>query len=413
MIVRRKRDGEMKRAKCIDPNGAARSGDSRSRCRRGGAGAWVGWLVVVVLSFNLAPVGAAEEVTNGWRRWVPPAVADLVDEAGEKIKEVAVGAEPVVADLEEFPVDSYRPRTEIVPGEFVFLALPFRGQERGGICAGASLLNIIDFHGSRYDLTQREFFKLFDAGRSGAHIGQMEQGAKNVGYSLTTLLYGERPDREQARELEKKVRDLLDAGHPLSVSKTGHAFTVIGYNAEAQCFYAWDQAKRASDPRVAARVPHAPDGVYQISMGRLGYVLRRISFLTPHETPFDQPYEKQQVLGTLGAREDLPIEKHRIWAEEREGKRDLETFYRIVAPVLIDGMLRKNRTVVVPTANPIEEKPGYARGELMTIAGKTESGYRSIRHPQLEKVDLSEREIARFIRENEGIYFSYARDVGG
>jgi hypothetical protein len=69
--------------------------------------------------------------------------------------------------------------------------------------------------------------------------------------------------------------------------------------------------------------------------------------------------------------------------------------------------------VVVPTANPIEGKPGFALGELVVIAGKTESGYRGIRHPQLQEVDVSEREIARFIRENEGIYFSYAGDVGG
>jgi hypothetical protein len=367
---------------------------------------------LVVFALALSGTTAVAEEEGSWQAYVPPILTDFIEEAGTKIKEVA-GVGAVVAELEEFTMDGMRPRTEIVPGEFVFLALPFRGQERGGICAGASLLNIIDFHGSRYDMTQEEFFKLFDAGRSGAHIGQMEQGARNVGYTMTTLLYGERPDREQARELEKKVRDLLDAGYPLSVSKTGHAFTVIGYNAEAQCFYAWDQAKRASDPSIAERVPNAPEGVYQIPMGRLGYVLRQISFLTPQETPFDQPYEKKQVLETLGAGEDLPIDKHRIWAEERERKRDLESFYRTVAPVLIDGMLKKGRTVVVPTANPIEGKPGHTRGELVVIAGKTESGYRGIRYPQLEEVDLSEREIARFIRKNEGFYFSYAAEAGG
>jgi hypothetical protein len=366
----------------------------------------------MVLGAVVARAEATNEEAVGWRSFLPSSVAELLDEAGEKIKEVA-GSPPPVAELEEFRTDSFRPRTEIVPGEFVFLALPFRGQERGGICAGASLLNIIDFHGSRYDLTQAEFFQLFDAGRSGAHIGQMEQGAKNVGYAMTTLLYGERPDRESARQLEQKCRDLLDAGQPLSVSKTGHAFTVIGYNMEAQCFYAWDQAKSVSDPRIAARVPNLPGGVYQIPMGRLGYVLRQISFIQPQGTPFDQPHEKRQVLETLGAGEDLPIEKHRIWAEEREGKRDLESFYRTVSPVLIDGMLRKNRTVVVPTANPIEGKPGFALGELVVIAGKTESGYRGVIHPHLTEVDLTEREIAGFIRKNKGIYFSHAADAGG
>ena len=371
-----------------------------------------GWLVTLAATFFVPSGVAAAAEEEGWQKYVPSVVTELIDEAEAKIVEV-VGAAGAAAKLEEFTMDGFVPRTEIVPGEFVFLALPFRGQERGGICAGASLLNIIDFHGSRYDMTQEEFFKLLDAGRSGAHLGQMEQGAKNVGYEITTLLYWERPDREQARELEKKVRDLLDAGHPLSVSKTGHAFTVIGYNAEAQCFYAWDQAKRASDPSIAERVPNAPDGVYKIPMGRLGYVLKRVSYLTPQETSFDQPYEKREVLETLGAGVDAAVEKHRIWAEEREGKRDLESFYRIVAPVLIDGMLRKKRTVVVPTANPIEGKPGYARGELVAIAGKTESGYRGVVHPRLEEVDLSEREIAQFIRKNDGVYFSYAADEGG
>jgi len=391
----------------MDQETASYRGFSQSRLVRcGGGNGLVVLLTVMTVGFHLAPVEAANDEAAGWRRWVPPVVAELVDEAAEKIQEVT-GAVPAAVESEDFPAYGAGPRTKVVPGEFVFLALPFRGQERGGICAGASLLNIIDFHGSRYDLTQEEFFKLFDAGRSGAHIGQMEQGAKNVGFSMTTLLYGERPDREQARELENKVRDLLDAGQPLSVSKTGHAFTVIGYNAEARCFYAWDQAKRVSDPRIAERVPEAPGGVYRIPMGRLGYVLRQISFLTPHETPFDQPHEKQRLLETLGAGEDLPLEKHRIWAEERQGKHDVERFFRTVAPVLIDGMLRKNRMVIVPTANPIEGKPHHTRGELVAIMERAEAGYRGTLHPAATEVEVSEREIAAFIRRNEGVYFSY------
>jgi hypothetical protein len=75
------------------------------RCRYG----WRRWPIcwvtaMMALGAVFARAEATKEEADGWRRWVPPAVADLVDEAGEKIKEMAGSLSPV-AELEEFRMD--------------------------------------------------------------------------------------------------------------------------------------------------------------------------------------------------------------------------------------------------------------------------------------------------------------------
>lgn len=356
-------------------------------------------LLVAVAAGNEGP--AHEDEALDWRNLVPEEVSVFFE--GN-----ATNASSTVAaqDLASVLPDDSRPKTVIRPGEFVFLALPFTQQGRGGICAGASLLNIVDFLGSHFQLSQFEFFELFDAGRSGATVSQMDQGLKNVGYEFTPLLLEEKPKRKEARKIARRCMDILDSGQPLSASIPGHALTLVGYNMRTESFYAWDQAKTSRDPRVSEAVPNLPGGVYEIPMDQLGFELDALGHITNCDTPFDGQREKEQLLETLGAPLDTEAEKHKIWAPDRVRDSDVQSFYRDAIPVLINGLMRKGRSAIIPTGKEIPGRPEWRRGELLQITEKSPDGYRGLLHPGSKEADFSMRELARFVHENDGIYFS-------
>jgi len=368
------------------------------------------WPAFVIAFFFAFCAGAfAERSVEGsdeegerfnWRNFVPEEVRVFIE--GNATNSSAASGQDLASALPE----DVRPKTVIRPGEFVFLALPFTQQGRGGICAGASLLNIVDFLGSDFQLSQNEFFELFDAGRSGATISQMDQGLKNVGYEFTPILLEEKPKRKDARKIERRCMDLLDSGQPLSVCVPGHALTLVGYNMRTESFYAWDQARTGRDPRVAEAVPNLPGGIYEIPMGQLGFDLDTIGHITKCETSFDGQREKEQLLETLGAAPDTEAEKHKIWAPGRVRDSDVQSFYRDALPVLINGLMRKGRSAVIPTGEEIPGRPEWRRGELIEIAAKSADGYRGSLHPGGQEVEFSIRELARFVQENDGIYFS-------
>jgi hypothetical protein len=357
--------------------------------------------LVAVAAGNEGP--AHEDEALDWRNLVPEEVRVFIE--GN-----ATNASSTVAaqDLASVLPDDSRPKTVIRPGEFVFLALPFTQQGRGGICAGASLLNIVDFLGSNFQLSQIEFFELFDAGRSGATISQMDQGLKNVGYEFTPLLLEEKPKRKEVRKIARRCMDILDSGQPLSASVPGHALTLVGYNMRTESFYAWDQAKTSRDPRVSEAVPNLPGGVYEIPMSQLGFELDALGHITKCQTHFDGQREKEQLLETLGAAPDTEAEKHKIWAPDRVRDSDAQSFYRDVLPVLINGLMRKGRTAVIPTGKEIPGRPDWRSGELLRITEKSPDGYRGTLQPGGKEANFSLRELARLVHENGGIYFSCA-----
>jgi hypothetical protein len=336
-----------------------------------------------------------------WREFVPEEVRVFIE--GN-----ATNSSAARQELASLLPEEARPQTVIRPGEFVFLALPFTQQGRGGICAGASLLNIVDFLGSNFQLSQYEFFELFDAGRSGATISQMDQGLKNVGYEFTPILLEEKPKRKDARKIERRCMDLLDSGQPLSVCVPGHALTLVGYNMRTKSFYAWDQARTGRDPRVSEVVPNLPGGVYEIPMGQLGFDLDTIGHVVKFETLFDGESEKEQLLETLGVSLDTKAEKHKIWAPDRVRDSDVKSFFCDALPVLINGLMRKGRAAIIPTGKEIPGRPEWRRGELLQVTGKSPEGYRGLLQPGGEESDFSLRELARFVHENDGIYFSIA-----
>jgi len=337
-----------------------------------------------------------------WREFVPEEVRVFIE--GNATNSPSASEQDLASVL---PEDA-RPQTVIRPGEFVFLALPFTQQGRGGICAGASLLNIVDFLGTNSQLSQIEFFTLFDAGRSGATISQMDQGLKNVGYEFTPLLLEEKPKRKEVRKIARRCMDILDSGQPLSASIPGHALTLVGYNMRTESFYAWDQAKTGMDPRVSEAVPNLAGGIYEIPMDQLGFELDALGHITKCATSFDGQREKEQLLETSGAPLDTEAEKHKIWAPDRVRDSNVQSFYRDALPVLINGLMRKGRTAVIPTGKEIPGRPEWRRGELLQITGKSPDGYRGLLQPGGEESDFSLRELARFVHENDGFYFSFS-----
>lgn len=337
-----------------------------------------------------------------WRDYAPSKVTQFVDTVATNLPG-QLAAENLAAMLPE----DRRPETVIRPGEFVFLALPFTQQGKGGICAGASLLNIVDFLGMPFQLSQYEFFQLFDAGKSGATISQMDQGLKNVGYEFTPLLLEEKPKRKDARKIERRCLDILDSGQPLSVCVPGHALTLVGYNMKTESFYAWDQARTGRDPRMSEAVPNLPGGIYEIPMGQLGFDLDTIGHVTKFETPFDGQREKEQVLEISGLPADTDLLKHKIWAPDRVRDRDVRDFYREVLPVLINGLMRKGRTVIIPTGKEIPGRPDWRRGELVRIVGKSGDDYCVLMCPGNTETAFSLRDLSRFVFENDGIYYSH------
>ena len=390
----------MKAARQYSSTSAPFGGAPRARSRAAVAG-----LFCLGLFGQVALAGDKE--TNSpstafdWQGLVPRQVVEFVEGVASNV----TATSPAQDFAALLPGDA-RPETVIRPGEFVFLALPFTQQGRGGICAGASLLNIVDFLGSPYQLSQFEFFQLFDAGRSGATISQMDQGLKNVGYEFTPLLLDEKKTRKESRKIEKRCMDILDSGQPLSISIPGHALTLVGYNMQTESFYAWDQARTGRDARVSEAVPNLPGGIYEIPMGELGFSLDAIGHITRSETPFDGRREKEQVLEITGLPADTDLLKHKIWAPDRVRDRDLRDFYQDVLPVLINGLMRKGRTVVIPTGKEIPGRPDWRRGELIRVTEKTDDAYRGLLQPGGVQADFSVRELARFAFENDGIYFS-------
>jgi len=113
------------------------------------------------------------------------------------------------------------------------------------------------------------------------------------------------------------------------------------------------------------------------------------------------------VLEISGLPADTELLKHKIWAPDRARDRDVRDFYQDVLPVLINGLMRKGRTVIVPTGKEIPGRPDWRRGELIRIVGKSGNDYRVLMCPGETETAVSLRDLSRFVFDNDGIYFSH------
>ena len=99
--------------------------------------------------------------------------------------------------------------------------------------------------------------------------------------------------------------------------------------------------------------------------------------------------------------------KHKIWAPDRARDGDIEDFYREVLPVLINGLMRKGRAVIIPNEKEIPGCPDWRRGHLILIVGKSGDDYHVLIHPGGTETTVSLRDLFRFVFENDGIYYSH------
>lgn len=329
--------------------------------------------------------------------------------------------------------------------KMVFLPLAFKAQERGGICVSASALNIIEYLGYEFELSQDEFFKLFNAGRSGASPRELDRGLASIGYKLKNLYHREIAKRhynsKETREMEDKaievIKEYLDKGIPLSASKTGHAMTLIGYNTHPQggkdgVFYIWDQGKESRESRESKESKESNvhieqtnnplkdyghlAGLYEIGISTFWNKIYRVDVIEKDNQELSQE-ERVKLsrlndlsglndLNDLNDLSDLPS-KHTISTistNNREDQRDRERFTKKVAPILLASLLKKNRSIIIPKASEILIINGIANNKEDNLSFKAISY-----NPQREnkETELSTKEVSELIIDNFNTYYSY------
>lgn len=306
----------------------------------------------------------------------------------------------------------------------VFLPLAFKAQERGGICVSASALNIVEYLGCDFKLSQEEFFKLFDAGRSGASPQELERGLASIGYRIKNLYHKKAAkshyNSKQRKEMEQKaieqIKHYLDSGIPLSASKTGHAMTLIGYNDQGGergergkegVFYIWDQGKESKESKESNKSKESNihidqandplkdyahlDGLYEISIGTFWNKIYRVDVI--EKDTQELSHEEKSKLLPLSANPS----RHIIATNIDEDQRDQERFTKKAAPILLESLLRSHKKIVIPKGN-----------EIVII----NEGFKAIVYPndqggeEIEAV-LEIKDVCELILKNSNTYYSY------
>ena len=280
--------------------------------------------------------------------------------------------------------DSSKWKTEIERGKRAFLALPFEKQERGGVCAAASSLNIIKFIDPELKLDQRELFAMFNDGRSGASPTQVLIGLETLGYNSRRLTV----DDTDKETLISEIQQSLDAGIPAIAAKTGHAMTLIGYDKEKKTMIIWDQRM----PNMKKR-DNLPLGAQELSEVAFRSRIADVVLLSPNKSKIRGHALENLIEGE--------IHKHQILnANERE--ESMKEFLRHASEPRIAVELRKGHRVFIPDKSHYLEitgestKEGWPTKTLAGIPGTIE-----------EKPATANRtKLLNLLEESNGVFFS-------
>lgn len=332
--------------------------------------------------------------------------------------------------------DADKSQGESMLGKIVFLELPFKSQEKGGICAGSSLLNIVEYMGTPFKLSQREFFTLFDAGRSGANLSEMSLGLQNIGYTIEVLYHKGRDgriDREEKENLKNLIISKIDQKMPLSVASPGHAFTLVGYNMENETFYIWDQGK-ANDNSLSTKVTipnvQVPSGASEIKMDRVTSRLQKISYIIPSNGSQILEYDIAGVKQSLEQAELYQEvlrngNKHKIYKFEDKREISQKRFIRKVAPILIGGLLKNNHRVLVTIPDPKNGKEANTTKQIFiayAISNDSKDSKDSNNPntskilvsgtmlPDYKDITIKMDELSDYIMEDSNTYYSIATE---
>jgi hypothetical protein len=301
------------------------------------------------------------------------------------------------------------------PGEKVFLGLDYEAQERGGICAGSSLLNIINYKNNKFTLTQEEFFSLFNSGRSGANSREMEWGLSQVGYKPWPIYLKSSGNvkPEEKEEVIKNIISELDSGNPLSITRPGHAFVLVGYDIPKKIFYAWDQSKETISDEIRETIPNAPHGVYGIPMSSITtrydsinaiYGMYYFEKLKGVGYVCDQIKEEAQFIEGINSSEmKISLFPHEFPRKPGQSDRDYEKIAKRNLPLLLSGLLRNGRQIVIPHTEYGAEKSNMPTQQRVTLIDSSKDGsFNGKEHPEGKIVSLTEKEVMELLLNNAG-----------
>lgn len=306
-------------------------------------------------------------------------IADLQERRESAVPAPTGGDDPTNG----FPAGFKFDKSLIEPGKRVFLALPFTQQDKGGICAAASMLNVLQYLDPALQLSQKELFALFSNRTSGASILEMQAGLKTLGYRGTLVTTDGRKD-----ELMQRVYSALNSGKPILAGKRGHEITLIGYNKTKGTLILWDQ--RMPDMKDSHGMPV---GSFELTEPAFrSRIVDLIFIIAEPPAPADAALliRTRELAGIKGMLLAHPIYN----ANTRE--ETLADFLRHAAEPRIAVALRKKHRVFIPDKKEI----------LEIIAEPKDGGWECITQPGGKTAKISRNRILKLIEEADGTLYS-------
>ena len=374
-----------------------------------------GWVDKKVLEIESNEATSEDKVSETTPSKTVPTKTSPTEGNGLNLAKTEIPNEEQKIPKDEETVTEISTKTEInqtrkcivKPGELVFLELPFAAQEKRGLCASSSLLNIIDYHGPLFNVTQEEMFALLGTGgKAGATWNEMRIGTKNMNFEMR-FVYANTSEtpREDKANLPEKLINLLNDKKPLSVATPSHAMVLVGYNMATKDFYIWDQSKTTGSVKIP-EVPWAPKGTFTVPMNRIAREFETIDAVIPGILPGNR-LEKRYLKEKLGITGN--IEYHRFYYNDRAPQKELEKFAEMAAPIMLGNLLKKGRKIAVPltyTKTPFNAVE--AEGDVIIIPEiKNDNTIVAKMLPSEEKLVLKMDKIVKYILENGNRFYSY------
>jgi len=273
-------------------------------------------------------------------------------------------------------------RTVIIPGEFIFLKIPFEEQLEDGICTAAASLNAIKFIDPSIPLSQRELFTLFTRRSAGASPEEIAGGLKNIGFQSEILFLS----KISQTETQKRILASLEEKCPVIAFTSGHCITVIGYDKKQNNLLTWDQHQDKS--MINKDNPTGlPPGMEAYGTGHF------VAFLLVKKIPeLISPWEEGVIEKAIGSSKSL--QRHTLTSSDQQAER-LEFYLQHALPALIKT-LTTGRTLIIPI------KGGYLEIPTQEITASTSIHGTSF--PDNKAFEKSIADIARLASQNGGNY---------
>ncbi len=286
-------------------------------------------------------------------------------------------------DAITLPADFHYQKTLIIPNQFAFLALPFEKQLPKGVCAAASMLNVISYMDPGITLGQTELFAMFNEKKAGATTKQMLGGLENMGFETELIP----TDSIPKKQLVAKIQASLEDNRPLVVTQPGHALTVIGFNKSTGKIIAWDQRSRGP-----VNPSGMPKGSFEVTES--GFA-KRFSEVFILRKAYDKPSrdESEMLAGFTGRTSGFF--KHTL-VNSNAGKETLPQFARHAIPQKLNAVMRAGRTVLV----------ARGKSEILSLAPQETDDLICTVLPGGESKSFSMASLTRAILDSDGVFYS-------